>query len=339
MSRRNLLAVSLLIILLAAPAIGHAIYVWRDAQGVTQYSDVCPAGVKCREVRKRKTDSSGTTSTTSTDTTSTLIGATSTTTSGTPSTTSTSGTPQIIWSAGHETGTFVEWNGDGGGNVYRRLNEIDTRSPDATAEISQDRARSGQRSVKFSIRTDPGFYPNAAKGQVVRWNEPRQNTDYYYSVWFFIPQPFNAWPDGPSGGQGWLNLFQFHSVSNAGRVHSGVVLFGRSNPTTGKNYFQLFLSPDFGNNIGPLNSPVDMPFGRWFNVEMRMKCAANRQGLVQVWQDGVQIFNLPNVTTNQPDADAYCHWMVNAYGQYILPSPTVIYVDDVVISTGRVWQP
>ena len=246
--------------------------------------------------------------------------------------------PNMIWGASAETGNFSEWNGDGGGDVFRRLNEADVTSPEAIAEISQDRARSGQRSVKFSIRTDQAFYPNAAKGQVVRWNEPRQNTDYYYSVWFFIPQPFNAWPDGPSGGQGWLNLFQFHSVSNAGRVHSGVVLFGRSHPTTGRNYFELFLSPDFGNNISPLNSPVDMPFGRWFNIEMRMKCAANRQGLVQVWQDGVQIFNLPNVTTNQPYADAYCHWMVNAYGQYMLPSPTVIYVDDVVISTGRVWQ-
>jgi hypothetical protein len=81
-----------------------------------------------------------------------------------------------------------------------------------------------------------------------------------------------------------------------------------------------------------------MPIGRWFNVEMRMKCAANGQGVVQVWQDGVEIFNLPNVTTNQPDANAHCHWMVNAYGQWMVPSPTVIYVDDLVISTTRVWR-
>ena len=248
--------------------------------------------------------------------------------------------PNIIWGASAETGNFSEWNGDGGGDVYRRLDDVDVTSSDAIAEISQDQARSGQRSVKLSIRTDPAFYPNAAKAQVVRWNEPRQNTDYYYSVWFFIPQLFDVYPEGPDRGQGWLNMFQFHSVRDTGeRVHSGVVLFGRSNPIARTNYFELFLSPDFGNNIDPLNSPLAMPIGRWFNVEMRMKCAANGQGVVQVWQDGVQIFNLPNITTNQPDADAHCHWMINAYGQFISPSPTVIYVDDVVISTGRVWQP
>jgi chitodextrinase len=252
-------------------------------------------------------------------------------------TTSASTPPNIIWQAHAETGNFSEWTGDGGGDMYRRINDVDVISPDALAEISQEQAHSGQRSVKFSINTDPSFYPNSPKGQVVRWNEPRRNTDLYYSVWYFIPQAFNGWPNGQ--GEGWLNMFQFHSVSETGgRTHSGVVLFGRSNRNTGANYFELSLSSDYGNNIGALNSPVNMPIGRWFNVEMRMKCAANRQGVVQVWQDGQEIFNLQNVTTNRSESDADCHWMVNAYGQWFVPSPTVFYVDDLIISTTRVWQ-
>jgi hypothetical protein len=245
---------------------------------------------------------------------------------------------EVVWRAGAESGTFVEWTSDGGGAAYRWLNDVFTKSADAVTEISRDRAHSGQQSLKLSIRTDPAFYPNSPKAQVVRWNEPRQNTDLYYSVWFFIPQAFDIFPKGATGGQGWLNLFQFHSVSKSGRVHSGIVLFGRSDLTTRRNFFQLFLSPDFGNKVGPLDSPLEMPIGRWFNIEMRMKCSANRQGLVQVWQDGVEIFNLQKITTNQSFADAYCHWMVNAYGQFILPSPTVIYVDDLVVSRARVWQ-
>jgi hypothetical protein len=245
--------------------------------------------------------------------------------------------PQMIWGAFAETGNFSEWNGDGGGDWYRILNDVDTTSPDVIIETTTEQAHTGQRSVKLSIRTDPAFYPDLPKASLARWNEPRRNTDLYYSVWYFIPQAFNGWPNGQ--GEGWLNMFQFHSVSEAGgRTHSGVVLFGRSNRNTGVNYFELFLSPDFGNNIGPLNSPVNMPIGRWFNIEMRMRCAANRQGLVQVWQDGVEIFNLQNVTTNRSESDADCHWMVNAYGQWFLPSPTTIYVDDLIISTTRIWQ-
>jgi hypothetical protein len=57
------------LILLPAPA--HALYVWRDAQGVRQYADVCPAGVRCREISPRKRRSMYTAPSTSTDTTST----------------------------------------------------------------------------------------------------------------------------------------------------------------------------------------------------------------------------------------------------------------------------
>ncbi len=124
MLKRNVLAVSLTCLFLL-PATSQADYVWRDAQGVRQYSDVCPTGVKCRELspqKSRSTDtpstdttstSSGTTSTTSTDTsaapgttTSTAPADTTSTSSSTPSTTSTSttstssGTPAIAGVSG-----------------------------------------------------------------------------------------------------------------------------------------------------------------------------------------------------------------------------------------------
>ena len=55
-----------------------------------------------------------------------------------------------------------------------------------------------------------------------------------------------------------------------------------------------------------------------------------------MWQDGVEIFKLENIRTRYTDGN--CEWSVNNYGANISPAPTVIYVDDVAISTARLAE-
>lgn len=156
--------------------------------------------------------------------------------------------------------------------------------------------------------------------------EPGTYPELFYSVWFYIPQQYTvAW---------WLNMFQLHALGNNDRIANAVVLF--VNTSTEKMRFHLQLSDQFNNNPGSWDSQIDMPIGKWFLVEMRVRSGTNMDGAVQVWQDGVEIFNVSGVTNN---AVGYVYqWYVNAYGQWVSPSPVVLYIDDAVISTARVAQ-
>ncbi len=53
-----------------------------------------------------------------------------------------------------------------------------------------------------------------------------------------------------------------------------------------------------------------------------------------MWQDGVEILNLEGVRTRYDNGD--CQWSANNYGEYVTPSPVVIYIDDLAISQTRV---
>jgi hypothetical protein len=59
-------------------------------------------------------------------------------------------------------------------------------------------------------------------------------------------------------------------------------------------------------------------------------------GKLIVWQDGVELFNLSNIKTGYPLPGGYTNWAVCNYSEKVTPSPTVIYVDDAVVSTTRV---
>ena len=243
---------------------------------------------------------------------------------------------EVIWSAGFEDGTLDEWSARGGGASYSYLNDAPDAPGIGSNTASKEQAHTGHWSGRFSIPAGPSNYPNVAKASLWRWSEPSSNSELYYSVWYFLPQRYEILTKPCCG---WLNLFQFHSLKRDGsnRVANGTVLFVKTRSQTGGLQLMLSISPEFVPGGREWLSPLDLPIGQWFNIEVRFRCAANSQGEVQVWQDGIEIFRAEKVTTKLT-VDSVCHWGINAYGQYILPSPVVIYVDDVSISTTRIGK-
>ncbi len=285
-------------------------YSWRNAQGVKQYSDSCPEGVKCKVVR-------GGTSTTST-------GATSTKTSGTTST-------APLWSAGMEHGTLNEWTGDGGGGPFTEKNGVSvTPGNGIWNEVSQEQSRSGRQSVKLGITTTQGA--SLGQSSLWRWKEPMVlgASGVYLSAWLYLPSRYTA------QNSGWLNLFQTHTHTASGTKPNTPSLFIRNRPT-GEMFLNLQNRVTGTWPWRTFDSAINVPVAQWFNIEMYVLHRADNSGRIVVWQDGVRIFNVTG-QTGLAGANPGYHWGVNAYGAGMTPSPVVIYVDDFVISKTRIWR-
>jgi hypothetical protein len=234
----------------------------------------------------------------------------------------------IIWSADHEEGALSDWyypsinaTGDFGGGEYN--------SGIGDSTIVSGIAHSGNYAAKMTIEA-PGVTSSGTR--LFRWRESRQYSELYYSVWYYVPQRYTT---------GWANWFQWKSRTS---TNNDPIFFldVRNRATNGNMFFYL----TWWNGLqieGPApgqsgyrtwTAPVDIPVGRWFNVEARYVCDGGFGGAVQVWQDGVEIFNLSGVRTRY--VDGTCEWAVNNYGSEINPSPSTIYIDDAVISTTRI---
>ena len=84
-------------------------------------------------------------------------------------------------------------------------------------------------------------------------------------------------------------------------------------------------------NLG--NSAMNIPVGRWWQLEVYVVKAPDATGRVTVWQDGVQVIDAPNVPTTYSDD---FQWSVDSYSRALDPSRATIYVDDAAISTSRI---
>jgi hypothetical protein len=223
-----------------------------------------------------------------------------------------------------EQGNLDEWDADrGGGKFNTGLGE---------AVASRDHAHSGNWSMKMTISGD-----EMAATRLFRWKEARKRRELYYSAWYFVPQHYRLEPGG------WTNWFQFKSrIAPLPWRHDPIFLIGWRNVGP-RDAIHLRLAWWHGLTIeGPQPgqhggrfwvSPIEMPIGRWFHLEVRYVCAGDFSGAIQVWQDDVEIFNLEGVKTRHAMAD--CRWAINNYGENLSPRPVVVYVDDAVIATSR----
>ena len=82
----------------------------------------------------------------------------------------------------------------------------------------------------------------------------------------------------------------------------------------------------------PALKRINVPVGRWFQVQALYKCAGDMSGEAIVWEDGVKLFEVHNVQTRYA-ADNGCGWSVNNYSDGLNPSPATIYIDDAEIFT------
>ncbi len=238
----------------------------------------------------------------------------------------------ILWSGDMETGDLSQWYFPSTSPFGNYLGgEFNSGGGDSVA--SQDFAHTGQWSAKMTINTSAG----SSGTRLFRWGEPRTYDDLYYSNWFYFPQKFTY--------SQWSNYVQWKSkhVVNGVTATDPILYLVATNRSNGNMHFVVHWwngltiegphPGEFGFRVYEQNLK-DIPVGQWFHIEARYVCAADFTGRLTVWQDGVQLFDLTGIRTRYADGD--CQWSVNDYGAGITPNPAVIYVDDAVISTGRV---
>lgn len=215
----------------------------------------------------------------------------------------------ILWSADHATGDMSQWYQEGCGGEYN--------SGGGQSGITSEVARSGRYAARLHIENVDGDQGV----RLFRWCEPRSSEELYYSVWLYFPQHYEM-------TAGWWNVFQFKS--KAGSRNDPFFLLDVLNRPDGEMYLRLF---DWQTRQVYRQSRMDIPVGEWFHLEVFYKSRGDETGQVTVWQDGVQLYDVTNVQTRYPDGDT--QWSVNNYTSAIAPDPSVIYVDDAVISRAR----
>jgi hypothetical protein len=228
----------------------------------------------------------------------------------------------VLWSAGHESDNTSEWTSNGGGGLFN--------SGNYAVDTSNGAAHTGLYSLKTEIYTAGGGDSGV---RAFRWAESRSNRSLYYSAWFFIPVE----PDI----NGWNQIFQWKS-RKPGRNDPFwyIEVIRRSNGTLGpKLTWWNGLSiegPHPGQHGGrSYASSAIIPVGEWFHLEGYIRQSNAFDGRVTFWLNGTQIFDQTNVKTGYADCtyNSWCvhqQWSVNNYGNNIVPSPYVMYIDDAV---------
>lgn len=216
---------------------------------------------------------------------------------------------EIIWAADHSTGDMSQWYESGGGGEFN--------SGGGVSRVSTAVSRSGRHAAELrlsNVQGDQGV-------RLFRWQEPRQHSDLYYSTWYYFPERYVA--------PNWWNVFQFKSKTSS--RNDAFFQLNVGNRADGQMHFYLY---DWQRRRSYPQSTVNIPVGRWFQVEVYYKSRGDQTGQVTVWQDGVELFNVNDVQTRYPDGDT--QWSVNNYTDSIKPDPAVTYVDDALISKIRV---
>lgn len=217
----------------------------------------------------------------------------------------------ILWSAQHETGDLSEWTagGKGGGEA---------EGADTTVALSTDYAHGGRYSVKLTNGA-VSAYEDAHL-----WREDDYPVEAYYSAWFYLPRAYQTTAD-------WSIIELQVPTVEAGVIGQLLDIDLRSLPTG-----DLILSV-YDHRSAYLRAPtpdpaMPVPIGRWFQVEVRYRNAADDTGGLTVWLDGQLNYDLPRPF----GANSTVYWTVCSKTYGLSPAESAIYVDDAAISLVRV---
>jgi hypothetical protein len=237
--------------------------------------------------------------------------------SGLAATTKPRADPTRLWAADVEEGNLADWyvpapcacpRGNYGGGEFN--------SGNADSQASRDVAHSGRWSAKLVQR------PGGGGTRLFRWREPRRYSEAYYSVWLYFPREYTA-------VAGWWDVFQWKSKSPAGANDPFWVVNVLNRPE-GPMYLSLY---DQKARRAYSQSIANVPVGRWFHVEARLRQSPDGHGRIVVWQDGAKLWELNGITTKFPGGDQ--SWSVNNYSDDVQPGPAVVYADDARIGRRR----
>ena len=247
---------------------------------------------------------------------------------------------QPIWEADHETGNLSQWTSPGSGRAGEAGGAALTHG-DADLSISAEMAHEGQHSAQLELRTPPEGGAN-----LVRWYEPRNHREAYYSVWIYLPA--EEYGLIAESGQYW-NLFQLKSASSEG-ARSGWSFYLEPRPDG------LYIKAGWGWGGGDLlpgpfagdgpegkwyeQSVAAVPLGQWAHLEVYLRQSRDFDGRLMVWLDGTELFDFDDIRScfdNEAHNQWGCavDWHLSHSSDGLSPSPASLYIDDATISTGR----
>jgi hypothetical protein len=250
--------------------------------------------------------------------------------------------PQILWSAGMETGNLSEWS--------EQVND-----PGCTTELIGIDGAVHPHGGNFMMKQ----IVNAASGgtRMQRYPEvdalSRSQTTYYYSFYHYLPSAIS------------YGIFDTYIVwglnSKAATGSPGDPIWSLVLASSdGTGALDLIWSPnDKAPDAGPHANESGgkrtyaglaanrLPIGQWNFIEIMITPAPDFTGAIKIWQNGTLIHDqsptsangLRGVKTQWPisvPAQDLLAWFEQAgYGSGLTPTPTIAYVDDVTVSLNR----
>lgn len=163
---------------------------------------------------------------------------------------------------------------------------------------------------------------------------PRTN-DGYFSTWYMFPEIPQV--------NGWSNIMQWKLTCG-----------GQSTPTWFMHIYSTAADRQSG-ELGfkawrqgstPPNAMPERPTvhaGEWFHMEAYYRVGVN-DGIIRVWVNGELYWDLQDINTQKDygDGDSCDNiirsWGPTLYGNDWIPTNVISYVDDVVVSTGRIGR-
>lgn len=223
------------------------------------------------------------------------------------------GPASLLWKATFEPGNLSEWTGDGQGGTYVE-NDM---GGDAVVTTAQ--AHGGTHAGLVAV-TPSGSMPSIS--YLIR-NQPTP-AQAYYSAWFYVPSTVVV--------GSYLSLVHFRGSTTGDGQNLYAIWDVNLYPVVpGTLAAQLY---DFTNQKDWPQSPTSIafPVDRWVQLEVYFSQAIGPTGRITVWQDGTLILDRPAMQTVATD---WLQWDVGGASDNLVPSPSVVYLDDAAISLVR----
>lgn len=207
----------------------------------------------------------------------------------------------IPWSSGFEQ-RFCD---------YTQLAGFCYSDPGASYEIVTTPVHSGRYAAAFTV--------HSAEDAAIQARCVRQGglpAEAYYGAWYFVPEL-------ATNDAVW-NLLHFQGGEVSG-LHG---LWDVSLVNTPSGELQLMVFDFLNGVVRRPPTPVPIPIGDWFHVQLYLKRAADDTGEVALYLNGRQLLRASDLIT---DDSEYGQWYVGNYANGLMPSDSTLYVDDVSI--------
>jgi hypothetical protein len=190
-------------------------------------------------------------------------------------------------------------------------------NPDASYRIVDAPVHGGRSAAAFSVSADP-----ARNGSQARcFREGALPREAVYAAWFYVP----------SLGENVGNWNLMHFQGGAPNALHGLWDVSLDNADDGSLFLYLFDFLGSGRRAPDAAAPP-VPIAAWFQVELRLRRAADATGEVALYQDGSLVLELTSLRTDDTD---FGQWYVGNLVSELTPLDSTIYVDDVTISASR----